>query len=145
MSLSENQLSNKKAVFNEWIGRYPALKPYTKDGVPRLLTEDSLSGFNAPPGNQQVQRWIDDIKKQRGRSGGTTDQGATPKTPPPPPTFTIQFDESNADGDKTTLVKALQKKTNSCDVVLYIAREKPDKTTEQAPWSIACVKFAAGQ
>jgi hypothetical protein len=110
MSLSENQLSNKKAVFNEWIGRYPALKPYTKDGVPRLLTEDSLSGFNAPPGNQLVQTWIDDIKKQRGRSGGTTNQGTAPKTPLPPPTFTIQFDESNAEGDQTTLVKALQKR-----------------------------------
>jgi hypothetical protein len=145
MSLKENQLNNQNAVFNEWIGKYSDLKPYTKDGVPRQLTANSLAGFNPPPGNQVVQKWIDDLKQQRGRSGGTTDPASAPKTPPPPPTFTIQFDKSNAAGDKTTLVNALQKKTNGCNVVLYIAREKSDNTTEQAPWSIAAVKFTAGQ
>jgi hypothetical protein len=145
MSLKENQLGDHNAVFKEWIGKYSILKPYTQDGVPRQLTANSLSGFNPPPGNQQVQKWIDDIKKQRGRSGGTTDPNSTPGTPAPPPTFTIQFDEKNAEADKTQLQKALQNIKNSCAVVLYIAREKQDKTTEQAPWSIACVKFTAGQ
>ena len=140
MSLTEDKLTNKPAVFNEWIARYTELKPYTKDGVPRILKADSLSGFNPPFG--PVKTWIDDLKKQRGRSGGTTDPASAPKTPPPPLTFTIQFDAHNAQADKDKLVKALQNVKNSCDVLLYIAREKPDKTTEQAPWSIASVKLA---
>ena len=83
MSLREDQLTNKNAVFNEWIGRYSVLKPYTKDGVPRQLTANSLSGFNPP--FDRVQTWIDDIKKQRGRRGGTTDPALAPGTPPQPP------------------------------------------------------------
>ena len=58
MPLTEDKLTNKTAVFNEWIARYTELKPYTKDGVPRQLTANSLAGFNPPPGNQVVQKWI---------------------------------------------------------------------------------------
>ena len=58
MSLTEDKLTNKTAVFNEWIARYTELKPYTKDGVPRILKADSLSGFNPPFG--PVKTWIDE-------------------------------------------------------------------------------------
>jgi hypothetical protein len=50
MSLTEDQVRDKKAVFKELIDRYQELKPFTDISRPgRSLRADSLEEFDPPP------------------------------------------------------------------------------------------------
>jgi hypothetical protein len=77
MSLTADKLTNKSAVFNEWIGKYPELKNYTQQGLPRTLSADDLLGFTAPNA-----AWREATKPPRARSRQIgTDQGMRTLSP----------------------------------------------------------------
>jgi hypothetical protein len=91
MSLTANQLTNKNAVFNEWIAKYPELKTYTQQGLARTLSADDLLGFTAPDA-----AWLNETKQQRARSG----QAGKPTGSQTSSTYTVQFDATSGNADK---------------------------------------------
>lgn len=129
MSLTMDQLSDRKAVFDELIQKYPDLKPYADKLRPgRSITENSLEDFGPTPHNL-----LKGTQPQRPRAGANTE-----------PTYTVVFgkEERNPplfDG-KDDFVRAL-KYSASCYVTLYIAWEVAGGT-EEIPYPIAHIRFS---
>jgi hypothetical protein len=150
MSLREDQLNNRTAVFNEWIAKYPELNTYTQPGIPRTLSADDLVGFTAPDA-----AWLEATKPPRPRSRQIgTDQGMKTLSAVPaqtPSAYTVQFDAASGNTDKANLMKALGKgqkggpsATNSISLFIVWVREGVESTvrqTETAPWQCASVRF----
>jgi hypothetical protein len=150
MSPTADKLTNKSAVFNEWIAKYPELKNYTQQGLPRTLLADDLLGFTAPNA-----AWLEATKPPRARSRQIgTDQGMRTLSPEPaqnPSTYTVQFDAASGNADKANLVRALQKgqkgepsATNSISLFVVWLQEgvtSAARQTETAPWKCASGEF----
>lgn len=136
MSLKEDQLSNKNAIFSEWIANYKELKLYTQQGLPRTLSADDLVDFKAPP-----EDWLKETRQQRARSG----HAGKPAASQTQSTYTVQFDATTGQTDKENLVRALGKgqkggPSATSSISLYIAWEQ-EGAARPANWKCASVRF----
>jgi hypothetical protein len=138
MSLKEAQLSNKTAVFNEWITKYK-LETYTQPGMPRIISENDLMTFKGPDEN-----WLKETRQQRARSGQTGElpdgmkyetSGAQTQS-----TYTVQFDAKSEQKDIERVKDGLQKGINATgttyNISLFIAWEQ-SLSNVPAPWKCA--------
>jgi hypothetical protein len=131
MSPTANQLTNKNAVFNEWIAKYPELKTYIQQGLARTLSVADLLGFTA-----------------RTLLGSKQPNNLSPAPSQTPSTYTVQFDPTTGNADKSNLVRALQKgqkggpsATNSISLFIAWEQEGAASATRPPNWQCASVRF----